>query len=195
MGNPMMQAQNVTPGMKIAFDIMGDTVCITPHEVKVGDSACAFWSKTAHRIIVEPWTMVEVLSSPVPEPSIIGSRVLAGENAFLRVSDAVPNSSAWVNIISGNRYTWATLCDLFGPITVLDDNPAWSVDSRKTEPETVESLDDADPEMVYADNNDDLWVVRGESASACWTLYEVNYGAMPCPVLQPFEPVARKVNK
>lgn len=195
MGNPMMQAQNVTPGMKIAFDIMGDTVCITPHEVKVNDFTCELWSTTAHRIIVEPWTMVEVLSSPVPEPLIVGSRVLAGGRAFLRVQSTVPTAGSWVDIVNGSRYTWAMLCDRFGVPTILEDNPGWTVDSRKTEPETVESLDDADPEMVYADNNDDLWVVRGESASACWTLYEVNYGAMPRPVLQPFEPVARKVNK
>ena len=170
MGNPMMQAQNVTPGMKIAFDIMGDTVCITPHEVKVNDFTCEFTSNEKHLIIVEPWTMVEVLSSPVPEPSIIGSRVLAGNRGFLHVADTEPNSSSWVDNISGKRYKWSDLPDMFGTITVLDDNPGWTADSRKTEPETVESMDDADPEMVYADNNDDLWVVRGESASACWTL-------------------------
>lgn len=194
MGNPMIQAQNVVPGMKIAFDIMGDTVCITPDDVKVGDSSCAFWSDNAHRIIVEPWTMVEVLSSPVPEPSIIGSRVLVGGRAFLLVQGAVPNSNSWVDIVDGSRYTWAMLRDRFGVPTILDDNPGWTVESRKTEPETVDSLDDADPELIYRDGNGDLWA-KEEYHPYRWLLHVPDYETRDSSKVGHFFPAARKVNK
>lgn len=194
MGNPMMQAQNVTPGMKIAFDIMGDTVCITPHEVKVNDFTYEFWSNATPRIIVEPWTMVEVLSAPVPEPLIIGSRVLAGDRAFLHVQSAVPTAGSWVDIVNGSRYTWSMLRDRFGPITVLDDNPGWTVDSRKTEPETVESLDDADPELFYRDGNGDLWA-QDEYQPYRWLLHVPDYETRDSSKVGHFFPAARKVNK
>lgn len=190
----MIEAKNVAPGMQIAFDIMGNTVCIEPHDVKVNSWTCEFRSETTHRIVVEPCTMVEVLSYPVPEPSIIGSRVLVGGRAFLLVQSAAPNSSVWVDIVDGSRYTWAMLRDRFGVPTILEDNPRWTVDSRKTEPETVGSLDDANSEMVYADKDGDLWVYE-ESASDCWHFYKANDGVIPSSWLQPFEPVARKVNK
>lgn len=190
----MIAAENVTPGMEIAFDIMGNTVCITPHEIKVEGFTCEFRSETTHRIVVEPCTMVELLSSPIPEPLTAGSRVLVDGRAFLRVSSDPQKIMPWLDVENGNRYHWAALRDLFGTITVLDDNPGWTVDSRKTEPETVGSLDDANSEMVYADKDGDLWVYE-ESASDCWHFYKANDGVIPSSWLQPFEPVARKVNK
>lgn len=191
MEKNMIAAENVTPGMEIAFDIMGNTVCITPEKVKVVGWTCEFRSETTHRIVVEPCTMVEVLSSPVPEPRIIGSRVLAGNRPFLLVSDTSPNSSSWVDVITGKRYKWADLREQIGAITVLDDDPVWTVDSSKNEPKTVESLDDADKRMIYRDKDGDLWAYD-ESEQDDWTLYEADYGATHDPRSQPFKPVARK---
>lgn len=193
MGNLMIQAQNVDPGMKIAFDIMGDTVCITPHDVKVGDSSCAFWSDNARRIIVEPWTMVEVLSSPVPEPLIIGSRVLAGhDGAFLRVVDAEPGSSAWVNIITGNHYTWGALCSHFGSPTILDDNPSWIEQEDANISGDVSSLDEADVNTIYADTDGDLWM-QDDSDANNWVCYQLDGHIEFDPwYLAPLKPIARK---
>lgn len=193
MGN-MIQAQNVAPGMKIAFDIMGDTVCITPHEVEVGDSACVFWSKTVHRIVVEPWTMVEVLSAPVPEPLTAGSRVLANGRAFLRISNDPKNLMPWIDINNGNHYHWLALRDILGPITILDDNPAWTVDGSKNEPETVSSLDYAGTKLVYKDKDGDLWM-QDERKPGLWVLYERKGEIEHDSRMQPFEPIARKLNK
>lgn len=194
MGNPMMQAQNVTPGMKIAFDIMGDTVCITPHEVKVNDFTCEFWSNATPRIIVEPWTMVEVLSSPVPEPLIIGSRVLAGDRAFLHVQSTVPTSGSWVDIVNGNRYTWAMLRDRFGVPTILDDNPGWTAPEDASADGKVSSLNDANVNTVYADIDGDIWAQDATDANA-WVCYQFVDQIQHGTELGPFVPFARKVNK
>lgn len=194
MGNPMMQAQNVTPGMKIAFDIMGDTVCITPHEIKVEGFTCEFRSETTHYIVVEPCTMVEVLSCPVPEPRTIGSRVLAGDNAFLRISGDPKIIMPWIDINNGNLYPWSALWDLFGAVTVLDDNPTWAVDSSKSETETVELLNSADTKVIYRDKDGDLWACD-ESNPGWWVLYEQNKVLIHDSSMGPFKPFAQKVNK
>lgn len=190
----MIAAENVTPGMKIAFDIMGDTVCITPHEIKVEGFTCKFRSETTHCIVVEPCTMVEVLAYPTPEPRTIGSCVLAGDNTFLRISGDPQIILPWIDVKSGNRYHWAALSDLFGAVTVLDDNPTWAVDSSKSETETVELLNSADTKVIYRDKDGDLWAYY-ESYPGRWVLYEQNNVFMPDSSMGPFEPFAQKVNK
>lgn len=201
MSKNMIVAEYVTPGMKIAFDIMGDTVhitphavCVTPYDAKFNGSTCEFKSSSGHRIVVEPWTMVEVLSYPVPEPLTIGSRVLAGDNAFLRISGDPQIILPWIDVKSGNRYHWAALSDLFGAVTVLDDNPTWAVDSSKSETETVELLNSADTKVIYRDKDGDLWAYY-ESYPGRWVLYEQSDVFMPDSSMGPFEPFAQKVNK
>lgn len=187
----MIAAENVTPGMEIAFDIMGNTVCITPHEVKVKGWTCEFRSETTHCIVVESCTMVEVISSPIPEPLTAGSRVLAGDNAFLRISGDPQIIMPWIDINNGNRYPWSALCDLFGAVTVLDDNPTWAVDSNKSESETVESMNDADTKLIYRDKDGDMWACD-ESNPGRWVLYEQNNVFMPDSSMGPFKPFAQK---
>jgi hypothetical protein len=191
MGN-MVQAQNVTPGMKIAFDIMGDTVCVTPDDVKVGDSSCAFWSDNAHRIIVEPWTMVEVLSAPVPEPLTAGSRVLANGRAFLRISNDPKNLMPWIDINNGNHYHWLALRDILGPITILDDNPSWIEQEDANISGDVSSLDEADVNTIYADTDGDLWM-QDDSDANNWVCYQLDtHIEFESGFLAPLKPIARK---
>ena len=191
MEKNMIAAENVTPGMEIAFDIMGNTVCITPHEIKVEGFTCEFRSETTHRIVVEPCTMVELLSSPIPEPLTAGSRVLVDGRAFLRVSSDPQKIMPWLDVENGNRYHWAALRDLFGTITVLDDNPGWTVGNNKSESETVESMNDADTKLIYRDKDGDMWAYD-ESYPGRWVLYEQNNVFMPDSSMGPFKPFAQK---
>lgn len=188
----MIAAENVTPGMEIAFDIMGNTVCITPHEIKVEGFTCEFRSETTHRIVVEPCTMVELLSSPIPEPLTAGSRVLVDGRAFLRVSSDPQKIMPWLDVENGNRYHWAALRDLFGTITVLDDNPGWTAPEDVSVDGKVSFLDEADMNTIYMDTDGDLWM-QDDSDANNWVCYQLGrHIEFESGFLAPLKPVARK---
>ena len=138
-----IKASEITPGMVIEWT---DRDAFTRMLVKrYNPSRSTVRSVGGAFRYLAPDTDVEVLAAPPvmpPEPEALGARVKAGDKLFLRAYD---DDCAWLEVtgnIHGVAYTWEEVNE-FGPVTVIDGNPSWEVESSEDAPEQWDDIEEA----------------------------------------------------
>lgn len=139
-----IKASEITPGMVIEWT---DRDAFTRMLVKrYNPSRSTVRSVGGAFRYLAPDTYVEVLSVPppplAPEPEALGARVKAGDKLFLRAYD---DGCGWVEArvnATGLAYTWREVNE-FGPVTVIDGNPSWEVESSEDAPEQWDDIEEA----------------------------------------------------
>jgi hypothetical protein len=138
-----IKAREITPGMVIEWT---DRDVFTRTTVgEYNGSVNAVWSADGAMIFLPPDTDVKVVAAPpaLPEPKALGARVKAGGYTFLRVSES---EYAWLEVTDGmpshNKYTWEEVAK-FGPVTVIDGNPSWEVETNEDAPEQWDDVETA----------------------------------------------------
>lgn len=157
-----IKAREITPGMVIEWvdrDVFTRTT--------VGEyngSVNAVWSADGAMIFLPPDTDVKVVaaSPALPEPKALGARVKAGDRLFLRVRDF---GYAWAevtdNTLSLNKYTWAEVNEC-GPVTVIDSDPSWEVETGEDAPEQWDDIEEALKHCTrVVDSEGDEWHYTG----------------------------------
>lgn len=138
-----IKAREITPGMVIEWvdrDVFTRTT--------VGEyngSVNAVWPADGAMIFLPPDTDVKVVAAPpvtLPEPETLGARVKAGDRLFLRAYDT---GCGWVEVTgnaTGLAYTWEEVNEC-GPVTVIDGNPSWEVETGEDAPEQWDDIEEA----------------------------------------------------
>ena len=153
-----IKAREITPGMVIEWT---DRDVFTRTTVgEYNGSVNAVWSADGAMIFLPPDTDVKVVAAPPapPEPKALGARVKAGGYTFLRVSES---EYAWLEVTDGmpshNKYTWEEVAK-FGPVTVIDGNPSWEVETNEDAPEQWDDVETALKHCTrVVDSEGDKW--------------------------------------
>lgn len=138
-----IKAREITPGMVIEWTIADVLMRTTVGEYS--GSVNTLWSAKDAPIFLPPDTDVEVVSAPPvipPEPEALGARVKAGDRLFLLAYD---DGCGWVDVTrgtDGGSYTWENV-KKFGPVTVIDSDPSWEVETNEDTPEPWGNIEEA----------------------------------------------------
>lgn len=163
--NETVKASEITPGMEIEYTHGGSTIRTT-----VGR-----YDKTWERLSsvgggslpLGREESVTVLSRPTtpPEPKTLGARVKAGDRLFLRVRES---GYAWLDVTGGTyglANTWEEV-NKRGPVTVIDGNPSWEVETSEDTPERWGNIEEALKHCNrVVDSEGDEWCYTGDYLS------------------------------
>lgn len=138
-----IKASEITPGMVIEWTDRGTFTRLTVESYNPSLSAVRSVGGDVRYLSSD--TEVKVIAAPpvMPtEPETLGARVKAGDNLFLRVST---NRCSWLEVTGGEtdlNYTWREVNE-FGPVTVIDGDPSWEVESGEDAPEQWDDVEEA----------------------------------------------------
>lgn len=134
-----IKANEITPGMVIEWTDRGTFTRLTVESYNPSLSAVRSVGGAVRYLA--SGTDVEVIAAPPvmsPEPEALGARVKAGDKLFLRAYD---DGCGWVEArvnATGLAYTWREVNE-FGPVTVIDGNPSWTVPASQ---EPIQKMED-----------------------------------------------------
>lgn len=138
-----IKAHEITPGMVIEWT---DRDMFKRTTVREYDSSMLILRSVQGVVnFLPPDTDVEVISAPpvIPtEPKALGARVKAGDRLFLLAYD---DGCGWVDVTrgtDGGSYTWENV-KKFGPVTVIDGDPSWEVETNEDTPEQWDDIEEA----------------------------------------------------
>lgn len=157
-----IKAREITPGMVIEWT---DRDMFKRTTVREYDSSMRILRSVEGVVnFLPPDTDVEVIFAPpvIPtEPEALGARVKAGDCLFLRVDET---GCSWLEVtagIYGFRYTWRAVNE-FGPVTVIDGDPSWGVETSN---DVSEEWDDIETALEHCDevvdSTGDKWCYMG----------------------------------
>lgn len=147
-----IKASEVKPGMVIEWTYRGTFTRLTVERYTPSISAVRSVGGSVHPLSCD--TEVEVVSSSslIQEPMELGARIKAGETLFLRVRDS---GYAWLKVTGSTRdtqYKWAGVAK-FGPITIIDGDPSWDIETAADDDGDADSdqWDDIETALKHCD--------------------------------------------